>query len=690
MVFSYPFILWGLFAMSIPVIIHLFNFRRHKRVYFTNVKHIQELKLQTQRQSKLRHLLVMLARMITIACLVLAFSQPYIPVSDVGASDQSGNAVSIYIDNSFSMEAEATNGALIDLVKRQAGEIARAHRSSDMFQLLTNDFEPGHQRLVSLEEFLEMIEDVDLTPRVQTLSLVLQRQKELLSFTDARNKSRFILSDFQRSIVDIEQADDDTLISTFLVPSNSGSTGNLYIDSCWFESPVHQLGQGVKLKVRVKNASDENYEKIPVKLTVNGVQRALASFDIKSATSAIIEMPYTNNEAGIQYGTLQITDYPVTFDDALHLVYIVQPAIPVLSIFGEQPSVFLNSLLGSDSAFAYQQVSHKSISYDELPSYFFIILDGLKEISSGLGQALADFCQNGGSLLIIPAEEMDLSSYRTFLDNMGKGSYRELIDTESQVSFLDMEHPVFLDVFEGGRLSGRDQDAPVDLPKVKSYYSIDPARDSYRMPLMRLLNRAEFLTVEPAGSGYVYMLTVPLEDRFSNFQRHALFVPVIYRMAFLSGATSPLFHTIGSSNSITLDNTKMKGDNVLKIEKVEGAFELIPGQHSSGSSLNLLMYDQIRSAGHYRVRSDDDILAGLAFNFDRRESDLSLYSTDQLKDLIKDEELERFTLLSDNIQPIRDTIQDLNQGKRLWKLFIILALFFMALEVFLLRLWSKY
>ena len=102
MEFVSPYFLFGLFAISIPIIIHLFNFRRYKKVYFTNVKFIEDLQQKTKKKSQLKHLLVLLMRILAVSSLVLAFAQPYIPVSENLINLESKNAVSVYIDNSFS------------------------------------------------------------------------------------------------------------------------------------------------------------------------------------------------------------------------------------------------------------------------------------------------------------------------------------------------------------------------------------------------------------------------------------------------------------------------------------------------------------------------------------------------------------------------------------------------------------
>ena len=163
MKFVHPEILWALSALAIPIIVHLFNFRRFKKVLFSNVAFLKEIKQETQSKSKLKHLLILFARLLALACIVLAFAQPYLP----GASQNQvagDRAVSIFLDNSFSMQSENQDGPLLELAKNKAIEIASSYSPTDKFQLLTCDFEGRHQRLVSREEVIDLIQEVQISP----------------------------------------------------------------------------------------------------------------------------------------------------------------------------------------------------------------------------------------------------------------------------------------------------------------------------------------------------------------------------------------------------------------------------------------------------------------------------------------------------------------------------------------------
>jgi len=146
MSFVYTWFLWALLAIAIPIIIHLFHFRRFKTVNFTNVNFLKEVKEQTSSRKKLRNFLVLLMRIFAVAFLVFAFSMPYIPSKD-GNTKAGSRDVSIFFDNSFSMSSETEDVRLLEKARRRAEEIVSAYGPDDKIQILTSDFEGRDQRL---------------------------------------------------------------------------------------------------------------------------------------------------------------------------------------------------------------------------------------------------------------------------------------------------------------------------------------------------------------------------------------------------------------------------------------------------------------------------------------------------------------------------------------------------------------
>lgn len=686
MAFAQPLFLIALAALSIPIIIHLFNFRKYKKVFFTNVKFIADIKQESRKRSQLKHLLILLARLLAVTSLVLAFAQPFIP-SPLQTRKLTGKqAISVYIDNSFSMEALSSQGRLLDVAKAKALEIADAYKTSDLFQLLTTDFEGRHQRFVSKDEFRVMVEEIKISPSVKTLQAVIKRQEDILAPGSVSNRAVFLISDFQKSTSLPQHLKADTSLSCFFVPVNAEKQNNLYIDTIWFDSPVQQANQPVKLKVRVKNNSGEIMEKIPVKLLINKSQKAIASVSVNPGSETDLTLPFTNNDAGIQYGLLEITDYPVTWDDKFYFAYHIVPSIPVLCVNSDRESPFLNALFDSDSAFHFKNAPFRQLDYSSFERYSLIILNGIDEYSSGLIQELERFVINGGNIMVFPAEKISFSSYHDLFSSLGQVEYTAVDTTRQRISELNPESPVFSDVFEKNQAGKIVLPENIDLPVVFRHYTLGTRVNTDWEDLLSLQNGKSFLGVSKVGKGNVYICAVPLEETWSNFPKHPVFVPALYRIALMSEPFAPLYYSLRREDPIILEKDSLVRKEVYKISKLDSDFEFIPETRTAGAQVMLISHEQIRDAGHYFIAEGNRVMQGLAFNYDRKESDLSCYSADELRKILERSRLKYYALLAKKKEPLTKQIHEMTQGTPLWKIFIILTLFFIALEIFFIRL----
>ncbi len=680
--FSNPAFLFALSAIAIPIIIHLFNFRKFKTIYFSNIRFLKEVKQETQAKSKLKHLLVLAARILAITFLVLAFAQPYIPAENKKAV-VGEKAISIFIDNSFSMDAINKNGTLLDDAKRRAKEIIDAYKPTDRFQLLTNDFEGKHQRLVNKEEFSELLDEVKISPATRSIKEISSRAFDVLQQSGIKNKNVFILSDFQKSVSDVEEIKNDTSITVNLVPLLANEKSNVYIDTCWFETPVRQLDQVEKLHVRIKNVSEKVLENNSIKLFINNQQKTPASFNVEANSETEVVLSFASKEPGIQNCRVELSDYPVTFDDKFYFSFEVAKNIPVLSINSKEPGVenkYVQTLFGNDSLFLLSSMSEAQIDYSSLSTNKLIVLNELKSISSGLAQELKRFVENGGSVLVFPGKDIDLNTYKEFSAGMQLSYYDKLDTANTKVDKIDLQHEIYRDVFDKKTFSSTN----LDLPKVFEYYPLSKTTRSTEENLLRLQNGNAFLSKYSFGKGKVYLSAVGSSNMFSNFAKHALFVPTLYKIAIYSQTTSPLFYTIGNNEVIESKNVQ-NGENAFHLKNVDNSFDVIPEHKNVDTRLLIYTHDQITSAGNYQLLAGKDVLLGTGFNFNRKESDLTCYTLDELSEQINKSDLQNFNVLEAAQKSLTGTLTEFDQGKKLWKLCIILALVFLAAEVMLLR-----
>ena len=135
MVFAAPQVFWALLLLLIPIVIHLFLFRRTKKIYFSNVAAISRIKDETKSQNRLKHLLILITRILFFLLVILAFIQPE------KASDNAFLSKSvIYIDNSYSLSRSEDGVTGLDQVITNVSDYVQSRSLDHEFIILTNDF----------------------------------------------------------------------------------------------------------------------------------------------------------------------------------------------------------------------------------------------------------------------------------------------------------------------------------------------------------------------------------------------------------------------------------------------------------------------------------------------------------------------------------------------------------------------
>lgn len=675
MQFLFPTFLFAMAALAIPIIIHLFYFRRFKKVYFTNVRFLKEVKEETSARSRLRNLLVLLMRLGAVAFLVLAFAQPFIPARD--AEVRKGNkAVSIFIDNSFSMQALSQDVPLIDKAKQRAREAVEAFAPDDEFQILTNDFEGRHQRLVGRDDALALIDEVKVSPAVRELSQVLARQKQALNTAGTANHLAYIISDFQRNITDIANFADSTL-ELNLIPLQAVQERNISVDSAWFIAPVPMAGQANPIVVKVRNLTEEDAENIRLTIRYEGETKPVGTLSIPAGASVLDTANIPIQRTGWHEAELAITDYPVQFDDRYFVAFNVKEEINVLSINESQPNRYLASAFAGMANFKLTNLLSQGLDYSQFSNYELIIANELANISSGLAFELKQYVENGGNLLVFPSRNANIASYRSFLSAFPANELQRFEEQARNVGDVNTEEFVFSDVFE-------NKSANLKLPATTGNFRLTEYGNRREERLLTYRDGGAYLAKYRIGEGQVYLCAAPLDENFNNLVRNGeIFIPMLYKMAISAGQGQRVAYTIGRDETITARHLATSSDIVYKLQGQ--AEEFIPEQRIIGSKVFLNVNNQVQDAGYYTLfLNRDNPLGKYAFNYDRKESILEYYTPGALAEFAGP--LANVIDVSDNAL-LTAQIEEQSQGISLWRWCLILALLFLGAEVLLLRFW---
>lgn len=676
--FTFPLFLFALFAVLIPIFIHLFNFRRYKTEYFSNVKLLQDILLKTKKESQLKHLIVLLIRILAITALVIAFAQPYIPKNN--KISEKGNVVSIFIDNSFSMEANSKSGNFLKEATDAAKKIVNAFSFNDDFILITQDFSAKQSHLLNKDEILHDIDDVEVSPISRSFNDIIAFEKNIASYSNKSNPIQYYISDFQKNVFDFTPLQLDTNRNSFLIPISSTNINNISIDSCWFLSPVFKMGYQVTLTVRVRNYGNTDVVKLPLKLYVNGTQKALNAVDVKAESFSDCQLNFTISEIGSQTAYLEINDAPIAFDDRLYFVFEVTDKTSIISINDNVSNKYLNALYGKDSLFVFQTMNGNQINFSQFKEAQLIILDQVKTISTGVQDELEKYLKSGGKILVFPSETSDFSSWNPFLTRLKIPTFSQLNTTSLKMGKLNMES-----VYFKGSLEDNDQN--FKMPTILKHFQFSTS-NSVSEPIIQLENNDPILTYYPIDKGGVFLSAIPLNDNFGNAHKNALFFVPLHNIAIMSQLQSKLFYVIGKEGDILIPKNTGNAEDVYTFKSRLNGDEFIPEQRNLGNETVLFPHNQIDHAGLYDLFLGEDTITTIAFNFDRAESNLTYYSDDELEKIVDDSN-GSIDLLDFQMKDLTKAVSDKLNGTPLWRLFLIMSLLLFLTEVLVLRFWGK-
>lgn len=686
MKFLFPTFLFALFTIAIPILIHLFSFRQYKTVYFSNVSFLKDIKKETKKRSRLKQLLILIARILTLLFLVFAFSQPYIPATR-DAQKQPNQIVAVFVDNSFSMNALSEQGQLLEVARNKALEICLAYPSGTKFRLFTNDLEPKHQNIFNKEQFIQQVSQIQSSPIVIPLSMVYNRfasqNQDIEANTD---KNLYFISDFQRSITDVEAFTDPAIFSYFL-PLKPNQVANLYIDSCWVETPAHRLNQEEEIFVRIKNSSDQNYQNLPIKLVLNDSIKSITNFSVNAQNEITASLKYTNKSSGSQLGKIEITDYPFTHDNDWFISYYVEPKLKALAIFNNNPNSkegleYISALFKKDNYIQLDEMNVQSMQISQLNNYNTIFLVNLENFSTGFLNELENVVNNGTSVVLFPESRNNPIFNNTFLSKFNANQVIGTDTTNQKISGIDFGNIFFKDVFKK-----REENAI--LPEISDHLKFSESIRSTETRLLWFQNNDKALSMLNYENGKLWIFAFPLEKRNQAFARDILFVPTLYNIVLNSLSHQEISFTVGQNTFYDISrNEDINLNSTIEIENLKSGEKFIPFKSVSNRGTRIEFAEQIFEAGHFLIQNENETISALAFNYNRKESNLRYFSNSELKDKIDIAQLKNASIVIDVERNFSEIFEDIKNGKQLWKWFILLALFFILAEVLLSRFWK--
>ena len=634
MQFKHPEILYFLFLLVIPILVHLFQLRRFKIEYFTNVKLLKELQIQTRKSAEIKKWLLLATRLLLLTCLILAFAQPFFEAKD---TTNKGNELVILVDNSFSMQAKGAKG---ELLKRSIQELLEELPENQQFSLLTNSEVFWDTDIKSIQKELQNLSYSSLPFQLDYLINQVEikkknTKKDYVIITDAiQSESKKALDLAENNVV------------YFIQPEAQNKT-NISIDKVLISNVLDQF---YELKITIK-AFGETENEVPLSVFSNNkaIAKTIAKFE--SATTEIaITIPKIDF-----HGTISIEDNSLSYDNTYYVSISKPKKANVIAIGTSDKNNFLGRIFTTDE-FNFISTDLTTLDYNQIENQDAIILNELEDLPIALGTTLKSFYEKGGSIVFIPNTKNSTSQLNTFAKNFGGFGYSKLLTSGKQITKINFDHPLYQTVFE----------------KKVTNFQYPNTKESFGLlgvtTILQYEDNSVFVGSTTNRLGMFYAFSAPINKQNSNFQNAPLIVPTFYNMGQNQGKTGINAYTIGENENLILE-TSLAKDEVVSIQK-EG-YSFIPMQQLLNTKCKLSFGDYPEVAGNFDVMKGKKSLKKISFNYPRTESDLTQISTANF---------ENFTKIN-NISTALNDIASERTSNEIWKWFIFATLLLLITEL---------
>lgn len=637
--FKQPEILYFLLLLIVPILVHLFQLRRFKKEYFTNVRFLKALSIQTRKSSKIKKWLLLACRLLVLIFIILAFAQPFFESKD---SKNASNELYIILDNSFSMQAKGKKG---ELLKRAVQELLEETPEKMNFSLLTNSENYWNTDIKSIRSALQNLKYSATPFQVDPVMAKLKAhksafKKEIIVITDA------VGLDYKQL-----RNSDATDSPIFIIPK-AEQKNNVAIDSVFIHKTLENF---YEISVQLSGYGDD-FNPIPISLyNANKlIAKTTVTLDTKKKS-----INFTIPKQAF-HGYVSIVDNGLPYDNSLYFSISKIKKINIISIGELGKSNFLSRIYTSDE-FNFSNYTLSALDYSKLEKQDVVVLNELDEIPQALSTTLKSFVEKGGNLIVIPSAISSITNLNSFVSNFGKLTIKSLENREKLITKINFNHPIFNSVFE-------NKVTNFQYPKTKNSFvlsSASPAALSYE-------DQSVFLTSIANSVAAVAVFAAPINIENSNFQQSPLIVPTFYKMA-MNNQNNGVNALIIGDNKPHLTEASLNKEAILTVKGL--AEQFIPIQQIFNTKVKMTFNDYPEQAGNFSIYNKKEWIENISFNYNRTESDLASANENRLSDYKTAESIKSFF----------DTLQTDRTDNQIWKWFVIFALLFLVTEMAIIR-----
>ncbi len=680
MVFLNPSILFGLFAASIPLIIHLLNLRKLQRIEFSTLAFLKELQQAKIRKVKIKQWLLLLLRTLIIIFLVLAFARPTLKSNSFITGNSTAKSSALFIlDNSFSMSYVGTNGSYFNKSKKIIKNIVSSMEEGDNFTLLINS--DSVLTSENLKTFQKNIDDLKISEVTESTLKKLYNGIQILSNAKNINKEIFLFSDFQSSTFNLNLKIDSLNnlakqngIKLYAFDVSETNINNYSVSELILENSILEINKPITFTAIFKNYSNVKNKSLVASLFLNNKRVAQKSI-LFNKKEVVEKFTTTITKSDLNEASIKLEEDNIFYDNQYYLSFFVPKKINVLILFEKQDDIsFLEAALKS-STISDQITIDKQLV--ESPSTFnYNNYEVIFSVSNYSDTNLNSYITNGGKIIFIPPTNINTDSLTSLSSTMGLPTIKDIIQTKieennyNEIDKINWEHPIFINLFDNSSIK------KFESPTITKFIKFNSLKKQTN--ILTLLDNSSFLSEYNFGKGIVLYFNISTNLAWSNFPIKGIFAPLISRCVYYLASSNNQTNSYITGESIPI-NTNQLTLPIIDVELPTGKDKVSISNNSS-----IINYKNTNTSGSYKFKNGNNLVTFANVNFNPKESDLTTIPNDSLEIIYKNlfgKNYITFDLSEDYLEKI----QQARYGTELWKHILIFALILALIEMLIAR-----
>ncbi len=682
-------LLYILPTILIPLLIHLFTQKKLKKIPFSSLIFLKEMRKERIRRIKIKQILLIILRMLIILFLILTFARPALKVTP-GSGKIIANARSsivIILDNSLSMSRLIEGIPAFEYAKKRAFDIVNLLKPGDEVYLIY-PLKPGKIQVIgpkyNFESINLTIQSTPLAYQTTDFTAAIQVAKETLSNSTNINREIFLISDLQQSgfdqnTIDIFPADSD--IRFFYLPVTGSAYRNIALQSVELVNQILEKGKNVELAINIINQGDDPESNKLVQLFLNGKRVAQTTVNLDAKAAKQVTFKFAPDRVGFQSGMVLLEEDDLTRDNQRYFTFYVPEEIKILLVGNQLPDVnnFKWAINPSDelvSTLKADVMLADQLKTVDLNKYQAVVLSNIPGFSPAVEKKIINFISQGGGIILVPGSEMNIREYSASFNKKLKippftESVGQIGNTDAFTSFnkIDFDHPIFKSLFESDEKN-------VESPHFYFSFKVPPTKETET--IIQLNNNYPFLLSAQYEKGRILIFTSSPDPKWSDWAVKGIFAPLVNRcINFVAGSVSFQQEQLFVGNELNYLNSQETSGFELELEKPDKSrVRVRPVLHQEKMLVN---FSETDLPGIYNLYNNEQLIIQWAVNCDPEESDIQMLALEKLSSIIGGKSLTQIEV-DDNLEVM---VSQARFGNELWKIFLLIALILMLIEMWL-------